>query len=197
MVLFKGIIGLLLNLLVLNHGCSQALQEEELTICWREGRKLEWRDFQGKPDAILTQIGTAAVAATSAPIRYSIIKQGNGISIQVKVEFLKDRSWTTDTTKNVLQHEQLHFDIAELYGRKIREKVANLNEQEVTNIDSIYEEVKNLVRERNEMENQYDLRTGHGVVDINQQEWNKKIAKELEELKEYATREEDCEASLE
>ncbi|MDQ3535523.1 MAG: DUF922 domain-containing Zn-dependent protease [Bacteroidota bacterium] len=194
MVLFKWVYGLLINMLVLNHGCSQSLQKDDQLICWQEGRKLDWSDFQGTPDTIITHIGTLAVAATSAPIRYSLNQKGNVISIKVKVEFLKNISWTTDTAKSVLIHEQLHFDIAELYGRKIREKVANLNKE--TNIESIHKEVKRLIKERNDTEDQYDIRTGHGIIDFVQQEWADKIAKELEKLKEYATSAEDCEESF-
>ena len=185
---------LLFSIFFFNYAYSQSTFKNDSVICWQEGLQLSWKDFQGKPDTVITYLGTTATAVIAAPIRYRIIQLGNTISVHVKVEFLKNHSWVTDTTNDIgLKHEQLHFDIAELYGRKIRKEVEAFNDQGIYDIDVVTKRVKQLVIEKNERNTLYDRKTGHGIVDFRQLEWQEVIEKELEELKEYASSQKDCE----
>jgi hypothetical protein len=50
----------------------------------------------------------------------------------------------------------------------------------------LYEKlIKTLIEERNKTDDQYDKETSHGIYHTKQEEWNKKISKELNELKAY------------
>lgn len=190
-MILNGIYSLLLIVIILNQGGLQIVNKED-SICWEKGIKLAWKDFQGEPDTLTTNIGTPALAGTAASIRYRLTER-EAISVKVSVEFLKKRSWSKDTTSLLcLMHEQLHFDIAELYARKIRKKVEELNDQEIHDIESFNKEVKDLLQERNKMNQQYDKETGHGVVDFVQERWNMKIVEELKSLEEYSSTKEDC-----
>jgi hypothetical protein len=190
-MILNGIYSLLLIVIILNQGGLQIVNEED-SICWEKGIKLAWKDFQGEPDTLTTNIGTPALAGTAASIRYRLTERET-ISVKVSVEFLKNSSWSKDTTSLLcLMHEQLHFDIAELYARKIRKKVQELNDQEIHDMELFNKEVKDLLQERNKMNQQYDKETGHGVVDFVQERWNKKIVEELKGLEEYSSTKEDC-----
>ncbi len=101
--------------------------------------------------------------------------------------FNKNLSWTIDTTKYLLQHKQLHFNIAELYTRKINkefEELKNRFENEKSKYHSIYNA---LYIEMLKMQDQYDLETNHSQNRIKQEEWNKKIELMLNELNAFAS----------
>jgi predicted secreted Zn-dependent protease len=47
----------------------------------------------------------------------------------VKNYFDKDQSWMMVKNAYVLQHEQIHFNISELYARKIRKSADSLSQK--------------------------------------------------------------------
>lgn len=53
----------------------------------------------------------------------------NGIYYNIQPHFLKLESWMTIKSPDILEHEQLHFDIFELYARKIRKRLFEIFEQ--------------------------------------------------------------------
>ena len=95
-------------------------------ICWQEGLKLRWRDFQA-PHNLTAD--TSAGAHTSAAIYIAGQEDAQGRpAYVVECFFVKKESWVRDSASSgqnaLLAHEQLHFDIAELFARKIRHRIA-------------------------------------------------------------------------
>jgi hypothetical protein len=84
----------------------------------------------------------------------------------------------------LLQHEQRHFDLCEVYARKLRQKLAKRSwtGDDADKIDRIYQ---HLYKELNERQLKYDEETVHGLDTDKQHEWNEQIAKELNELTDY------------
>ncbi len=169
-------------------GYCQDKETKDSIIYWNKQTKLTWKDFHGiRPEHELTDYGTEAMAASAVEISYPAMILGKSISFKVYCRFVKDKSWTKDTiSKKLLAHEQLHFDIGELYARKIRQKIYLLEGQGVKNYDTYKQDIDKLLEERDSTDIKYDKETLHGAIDFAQQEWNEKIAKELEKLKEYA-----------
>lgn len=165
---------------------------QEKSICWEEGVTLEWNDFQGEPDSLIVYTGTPALAGAVVPIRYRLVQLDTLIQLNVKVEFLKARSWTSDTSSVLLGHEQLHFDISELYARRIRKYFEELIKDKIKDSTPIKKNIDDLISESLEMQAQYDKETGHSVVDFMQAEWNERISNEMESLSKYASTKEDC-----
>jgi hypothetical protein len=165
------------NLLIAQH-------ETDSIIYWDINRKLQWSDFlDSVPDA-----GTASNMIAITPVE--IITKGywdkNMPNFTVMVYFMKYEAWTKDNSSSiVLNHEQLHFDIAELYARKIRKRIHELREMKEKDIDVYGESIKTLLTQRNDRNKLYDAETLHGVFEDRQKEWNLQIAKELCELKQY------------
>src|SRR5690348_5350311 len=84
-------------------------------IVWNEYRPLTWEDFQGKRSE-----DAAGDAGTVVQIKAKPYMVKDQVKYDVAAVFVKNKSWSDAQTKELLAHEQLHFDIAELYARKIR-----------------------------------------------------------------------------
>ncbi len=106
-------------------------------------------------------------------------------NLTVVAKFYKDKSWVTSRTDGLLAHEQLHFDIAELYARKIRKKFSELksvNEQRFAVYASAYELLWQECREYQKM---YDSQTKNGILTEENNIWINKVLNEIMELNEF------------
>jgi len=86
---------------------------------------LRWSDFQASHNLL---VSASVGAYTSATIRAVIDENEHGRpTFLVECFFTKKESWVRDScaehNQALLAHEQLHFDIAELFARKIRQKL--------------------------------------------------------------------------
>jgi len=152
-------------------------------IYWNAERKLNWNDFKGTvPDS-------ADFFARSA-IRIETIGfwEEDMPNYKIVTKFYRYNAWTKDTaSKNLLQHEQVHFDIAELYARKIRKGIGDLRRRHESDIAKYIEFINKLFKEYSVMTNiEYDTATDYSRCVEVQQEWNERIAKKLYELRKYA-----------
>ncbi|MBX9449849.1 MAG: hypothetical protein KL787_09070 [Taibaiella sp.] len=86
------------------------------TLHWSKDRKLTWDDFQGIPDTT----STGMAGTSSGFVTKSKYTSDSTISIVVSAVFYKKESWVKAEFKDsaTLNHEQGHFDIAEVYARK-------------------------------------------------------------------------------
>jgi len=155
-------------------------KQPEDMILWGE-KTIQWEDFKGAPpENYNTTHG--AYTITSIKVAYSGFK-GKIPNAKVLCYFVKDESWTLLNDDYSLEHERLHFDVAEIHARKIRRAFDSLRTNYITDI-SIYKGVVKLYGEKQEEFNhKYD-----GEVYGNKQkqaEWNTKIKKELKVLEEY------------
>lgn len=175
----KRIFHLLLVLLSLSSLQAQEPGEDILT--WSEGRKLTWSDYKASPNP---KSDAAATTSTSLSIDYHI--RDGGFSYTIKSWFSRTRSWGRSKTPYILSHEQGHFDIAEVYARKLHQRMSAYQFNKRTynkDLDRIYKEVAD---EKAAVQSQYDRETRHSIDEEKQAEWLKKISRMLEELKAYA-----------
>jgi predicted secreted Zn-dependent protease len=85
-----------------------------------------------------------------------------------------------------LEHEQLHFDLSQIYARQLRKKIADskLNLFNFTKeSNKIFDDIFFLYKER---QNLYDTETNHGINNAAQKKWEKNIETELNELETYS-----------
>lgn len=153
------------------------------SIPWKPSEKLKWSDFQGKPKRD-SKDGMLAACAPSINIKGFRDDLPN---FGVTNHFLKKVAWTTDTSSiELLNHEQCHFDIAEVCARRIRAAVDSLRSRKVSDI-IVYTSVIDALLEQYDMEDvQYDSETSHGAIDLEQQKWEKRVAQELKKLNKWA-----------
>lgn len=150
-------------------------------IEWCGINKLTWRDFKGLKNDSINQF---IVARTSGEIKVENGVIINGIpKFDIKCYFIKDKSWTIVDDNETLVHEQLHFDIFEIYTRKIRKAYKILNNKKIKELEIYQNEYDKFINECDKYNDIYDNQVYFN--DEKQMQWSIKIAKELEELKAY------------
>lgn len=90
---------------------------------------------------------------------------------------LDARRGTLQRDIQLLEHEQLHFDIAEVVVRTIRARFAGFKNAcaEPGGTDEIQPVVVEADRELQEEQQRYDRETGHGTNARAQEEWRRRI----------------------
>lgn len=154
--------------------------DEKANLEWNEFHALSWEDFQGKPEK-----NAAGDAGTSVQIKAKPYLVKKKVKYDVYTVFNKNKSWKRDQSPLLLAHEQLHFDLAEVYARKIRKRISELSSKGVNDIKLYNREIQFLLEESNEADRQYDIETLHGMLDKKQAAWQKKIKEELSALKDF------------
>ncbi len=152
-------------------------QEEEY-VEWESNSKLTWRDFKGKP----TNTRAAAITASGISYRFSTLSNGNDIKLDFKVStyFYPNQSWYQPSLCDevILGHEQLHFDISELFARKMRKQLQNtrFTKNVKAEVKAIYRKIN---KDLSDFQNRYDDETNFSRNLEQQLEWNEEIAKVL------------------
>jgi len=149
-------------------------------LSWNEFYKLQWHDFQGTPDEDSRGDAGAAVRIKATPF---LVKKE--IKYDVHALFDRKKSWARDKSPSLLAHEQLHFDIAELYARKIRKKISELSSQGVDDIKIYNNAIHALLLESNAFDERYDLETLHGALSKKQAAWDQRVGEALAKLQRY------------
>ena len=156
-------------------------------IPWSSSRKLTWDDFQGSID---TTSHYKALTFSTVEIK-SISQEKNQIKYQITNSFEVNLSWSKDkSSHNLLNHEQLHFDITELVTRKMKKHILS---QSYRSIDDIKKNVREAFneeeKERSKINALYDKETDHGINRSKQQQWENKIQAEIKALNKYSEKE--------
>ena len=159
---------------------SAQSKSEEL-IEWSANRRLTWNDYKAKPEP-----GSGAAASTTTYLGIEYDFSGGGFSFKISSSFSRDRSWGQNKSEYILGHEQGHFDIAEIFARRLNKEMSEYEYNQTSypqDLKKIYEEV---MKDKEDMQNEYDDETDHSINRVKQAEWLKKIEKMLEELKKYS-----------
>lgn len=155
-------------------------------MVWQKDRMLTWSDFEAIPPS---EDKGAYVEDAIANIEIEVIAKWKGYepAYVVRTYFNKQLSWTrVKDSKLLLSHEQLHFDIGELYARKIRKAWLKLKQKGELKDEVYLSTAKKLITEFKDFTIKYDEDTSHGLLKGKQKEWNKKIRDKLNELEEYS-----------
>ena len=150
-------------------------------IKWNESRKLTWDDFKAPPQKIGN---TAAMTTTHLGFSYNV-KNGS-VSYLIDCRFEKNKSWGLVKNDWILKHEQGHFDIAEIFARKLYKAINEYQFNKMSfqkDLDAIY---RSIVSEKEKFQQQYDDETDYSRNKPNQEDWFKKIEKALKEHKSWA-----------
>ena len=155
-------------------------------IHWSADRKLSWQDFKGRPKE-----DSRYSAESSLQISYGLkISNQSGVteySFTVDCYFEKNDSWVKadKKTDDLLKHEQLHFDIAEYFSRKLRREFKN-NSFTIQDYQSKSTAIFNKnFTEYQSYQTAYDEETRHGSIAEEQVRWNERIKNLLVKSKAY------------
>jgi hypothetical protein len=158
-----------------------AQESTEEHIDWSPARKLDWKDFKSQPDPASD---AAASTTTYLGIEYSLID--DVIYYKIACRFSPVKSWGIHKTDYILGHEQGHFDIAEIFARKLHKRISEYSFNKNSykqDLRKIYLEV---MSEKEKWQNAYDAETEHSIRRKEQKEWLVRINNELENHKDYA-----------
>lgn len=167
-------------LLVLLSGFNAYTQQNE-ALPWDAGRRLSWSDFRANPPS---DSPVAATTASGVSYRFSAMEEGEKIQVDCNVEtfFYPESSWyrPESANANILSHEQLHFDISELFARKMKRSIDrhHFSSEVKSEIREIYLEI---IEEMRAFQNRYDQETNYSRSVEKQEEWNRMIAAALRE----------------
>jgi hypothetical protein len=183
----KVFIIILFAILVSFRFSVKQIEKKEDIKKWEINSKLRWEDFKGEVDT------TSIFGANSSTTIFFKCKENNGfLIVDLSAVFKKNKSWVFafKKSKELLIHEQIHFDITELSARKIRKKCIELKtsllspEKMADTLYKIYDEIYEY--EFKDLEYYYDKQTDHSLIIEKQLEWEHKIARELKELNKYS-----------
>ena len=170
-----------ISLLMINLFVIISLQAQK-SIPWVSEVQLTWKNFKMKAP-------TDHFAAALSAIQYNldVEAKGNDLHISIVNSLIPKQSWVRKDSKNdyILKHEQVHFDIMEVYVRKFR---AEMKTKKLTskNAELILKRLyKKYYKLGSEAEYRYDKETNHSLKKVQQAQWNEKVSKELKELEEH------------
>lgn len=149
----------------------------DVLLEWNPYYSLQWTDFRGAPGA---EAHGDAGAVVSIKARPYVVK--GKVRYDVRAFFNREKSWKRDTSDLLLAHEQLHFDIAEVYARKIRERIHDLERQGVNDVKTYNAAVRELLGESDRADRRYDAETLHGAMTNVQAKWKADVEQELVRL---------------
>jgi hypothetical protein len=160
-------------------GFAQTDGEELLR--WNANKRLNWSDYKATPNP-----DSDAAASTSTILSIEYKMSSSSFGYVIKSYFSKTRSWGLHKTPYILSHEQGHFDIAEIFARKLHKEMSNYVFNKKTyqkELKKIYAEIS---EEKDEMQNEYDKETNHSINKEKQAAWLKKIETLLKEYEPWS-----------
>jgi hypothetical protein len=166
-------------LLVLHTGYGQSAKED--LIHWHPDRKLTWADYKGK-----VQEGSDAAASTATYLGIEYNFGRDGFDYKITCSFSKTKSWGLHKTDYILTHEQGHFDIAEIFARKLNKQMGEYKFNPASFKDDLRNIYQSLMAEKDAFQNLYDEETNHSIRKEKQAEWLGKIETLLNDYKAFS-----------
>ena len=165
------------------------IQTDEDYICWNKDYKLTWNDFKGpvtKGPVVGKNKHTVAMASVSIRIKKSTFNKNEAVT-KIHAIFDCNNSWAIiNNNSAILKHEQGHFDIGEIFARKLRKKLNNKRIKRHMLVKKKIKYSRKISQQLFDYQNLYDKETEHNMNKEKQNEWNERIKKELQELDIYS-----------
>ncbi|MEN9338992.1 MAG: hypothetical protein RIQ62_304 [Bacteroidota bacterium] len=186
--------------LLLTIGGLSSFNDSGTIKLWMEKDKLSWADFQGKLDPqvlaenhvkksedIVTEEGTRhteTAAYCSHTLSFQSWYENGMITYEVKTLFNKLKSWKNTQSAYILNHEQRHFDLAEVHARMLRQYLKD-------SVQKFDRQMQNKIMSRfmqldNEAQADYDAATQHSELIEEQEKYDAYIDDLLKEYADYA-----------
>ena len=159
--------------------------KNDTIIAWSASKAIEWGDFQGKLNPDIFAYALTSYKIDIIPDNVMVDSNDNIRNYQdltVIANFYKKQSWSISDDQGLLDHERLHFDIAELFARKIRKRFSELKAIEEKRFTVYWNEYSTLWKACRAFQKQYDLETNHGAKKNENDQWILKVKALLESI---------------
>lgn len=156
-------------------------EKENSVVKWQERPEVAWSDFHGAPD-FNSPFDAQVYSGMQYSLSYSISNGQAQFTYDVHSFFNPAKSWSKKERRSayLLKHEQIHFDISELYARKLRIALDNFDYAAAKNPKHEIEKIFNqLNKERKGLQLKYDHETDHSKNKVKQTEWENYIRVQL------------------
>jgi hypothetical protein len=151
-----------------------------------------WGLFKGKINPKhVEQMGANIAAVTVSALSYTTsVINGKTATIRITAEFRPHESWTRYPKIKLpavaLDHEKRHFDITEIYARKIRQMVSTTKFSSIGFNEELDALFKEMAAQHRAEQARYDLETNHSIKPEEQKQWNVWIDSQLKALSKYS-----------
>jgi hypothetical protein len=147
-------------------------------------KRLTWDDYRGHQPP-----GAAEAAVTATSLEWGFQCVGDAFTFHVQADFYPDRSWVNpmifaqlDSNLRTLRHEQLHFDVTEVYARRMRQTYATLDRPCARTEDELSELGERSLKDEANAQKRYDRETANGRDNQGQSRWERQIGETLRNL---------------
>jgi len=151
-------------------------------IPFTEIDRITLKDFKGYRRPYQTLDGQRDFAFITTTINWDKTDKG----VEVQAAFHPARSYVYNdkiVDRFLLKHELYHFRITEIFARKCRQQLSQINE--VPSDDAIGEIFSDIVESEIEMQQRYDEESYHGYLMKEQKRWEESVDSLLNSLIEY------------
>jgi hypothetical protein len=157
------------------------------TLVWSE-RRLTWDDFRDSSSRMwAVPFGAKISVLLSCKIPH-YKKTGGSFKPLVMAVYFPQRSWVKPDIRSsdrILRHEQVHFDMVELFARRLRKDLEGLIIKDKTTWKQARRMHRSVKRELKNMQWEYDSRTTNGSNNKEQAKWNAWIFSALQETDDH------------
>lgn len=154
---------------------------QDHAFSWSATRPLAWRDFQGSPPP-----GGPEGAKTSYSLSSVWQCRGKAFDFRVTVAFRTRQSWVKSEVlddsmqrRALLDHEQTHFDLAEVHARRMRRAFRSLSAPCVKTDAELAALTDSLAEDEKAEQRRYDAETDHGLRAGEQAAWSLETRRRL------------------
>lgn len=174
---------LYISALILISGICHAQESDTVNnyIYWSDDYRLVWTDFEELPQRYSEHAAYSVVGYES---RFDM--NADRYKAVIRTYFDRNESWSKNWISILLNHEQGHFDLAELYGRKFRKKVKEAMETDNISVEKFKRMSDEAIKLLEEAQHEYDVATNYSIDFRAQKKWNERIQQELKQLEEFA-----------
>lgn len=157
---------------------------QDTVLVWNENMTFGWSYYTGRMPE--WKKNTMAVASTCYDLSYDF---PDTLSVRIEAHFHSDCSWVLPDfkTPDILAHEKLHFDIVELFARKLRKKISEAVfsgfEDAQTKIKIWHKQAE---KEMDRYQDLYDRQTNGSMNAKMQKKWEKQVLNNIDALKKYS-----------
>lgn len=151
---------------------------DDEVIHWGYQRQLTYSDFK----ADTTSVKHSAISCLK--VIPSLFIEGSALKYKITAGFYPGCSYMKYRDKRLLQHEQGHFDMVEVYARKMRQYLHSCSNTNVTT-EELNITLTKLDSDLQAVQTVYDRVTDHGLKLRAQTHWDRQIKAALDSLSAY------------
>lgn len=154
------------------------------TIYISNNYSLTWADYRGKP---INDKGISPSLRVEISINDMIVDKNLTISVVIEPVFVRSRSWAGKLVQSdlLLKHEYYKTQLMYLYALKLKKQISEAHfplKELKDNVLALYNKSNNIMEDELQ---KYVYDTESGSNKVKQDEWEKSINAQIEELKDY------------